>query len=190
MRYHQQATLKINKPCFVFLICVLDFTRVFLLTKFPATRTKIKIKNKANLFKKNIWWDTCSRHIFRVLITASLKRAVWMVYQGVAALVLQRLDSAAANVPRFAASLRTWSVESRLLCQTSASSLPAVPWWPLIQCRVIFPVRLLSMFLMSAVPAEPLLIALINIGCQFGWPRMREMVRAARVPCAWDMMRW
>ncbi len=49
---------------------------------------------------------TCTRHLFRVLITASLKRAVGMVFQRVAVLVLQRLDSAAANVPRFAASVR------------------------------------------------------------------------------------
>ncbi len=51
-------------------------------------------------------------------------------------------------------------IAAACLAQASASSLPAIPWWPGIQSRVVFPARLLSMLLRPAVSTEPLWIAL------------------------------
>ncbi len=48
-------------------------------------------------------------------------------------------------------------IAAACLAQASASSLPAITWWPEIQSRVVFPTRLYSMRLKSA---EPLWIAL------------------------------
>ncbi len=51
-------------------------------------------------------------------------------------------------------------IAAACLAQASATSLPAIPWWPGIQSRVVLADRLLIMPLRSAVSGEPLWIAL------------------------------
>ncbi len=57
-----------------------------------------------------------------------------------------------------------WGVRPEIaaacVAQASASSLPAISSWPGIQSRMVFPARLLSMLLRSAVSVELLWIAL------------------------------
>ncbi len=52
------------------------------------------------------------------------------------------------------------AIAAACLAQAPASSLPAIPWWPGIQSRVVFLARYLSMRLRSAVSTEPLWVAL------------------------------
>ncbi len=47
-------------------------------------------------------------------------------------------------------------IAAACLAQASASSLPAIPWWPGIQSSEVFPARLLSMRLRSVVSVEPI----------------------------------
>ncbi len=50
-------------------------------------------------------------------------------------------------------------IAAACLAQASASSLPAIPWWPGIQSRVVFPTGLFGMRIKSVVSAEPFWIA-------------------------------
>ncbi len=51
-------------------------------------------------------------------------------------------------------------IAAACLAQASASSIPAIPWWPGIQGRAVFSPHLLSMRMRSGVSAEPLWIVL------------------------------
>ncbi len=91
--------------------------------------------------------------------------------------------AAAKETDRGAPSL----IAAACLAQASASSLPAIPWWPGIQVRVVFPARLFSMRPRSIVSAEPLWIALRS-----DWLSVQMAVAACdagatRAPCAWPL---